>query len=81
MKYKVTKLKRYKIFVWIINILFLPIVLPSLILVFIGEKVEAILNIVDDIEQKIIYKISDILKFEEVANKQYEINRAKFKQK
>ena len=79
MKYITTKLKRYKFLCVVMSVIFLPIRLPLYLIVVLGEVANKIFNKVDCFGMKIIHSIADILKFEEIAKKQYEINKEKFK--
>lgn len=56
-----------------------PIRLPLFLLIKLGEITDKILDIIDDFVWKIIHKIADIFKFEEIAKEQYETNKEKFK--
>lgn len=79
MKVITTKLKRYKIVAYVVSIVFLPIRLPMMLLIKLGEYSEKLLDIIDNFCWGIIYKISDVFKFEEIARQQYETNKEKFK--
>lgn len=79
MKYKVTKLKRYKIIANTLGILVFPIRFPIWLVHMIGTISETLLDSIDLILVKLLEKIAEVFKFEEVANKQYEANKDKFK--
>lgn len=78
MKVITTKLKRYKIVWWITTFPFIPILLIFGLLWKIGEFAEGIANLIAGFRTDIVYKIADILKFEEEAKKQYGVNPDKF---
>ena len=79
MKVITSKLKRYKIVYWVLNILMLPIRLPIYIIFKIGELAEKGLDITDRFAYKIIDWIIKTFKFDEVAKEQYKTNKEKFK--
>lgn len=80
MKVITTKLKRYKIVRWILEILILPIRLPVFALFKIGEVADKVLDFIDDLTHKFMHKIDKTFKFEEAAREQYKTNKDKFKE-
>lgn len=80
MRYKTTKLKRFKITNTTFLILTSPIRLPLIILMVIGELAT---NIIDLFDESVLCSIMEYtvkkFKFDEIADKQYETNKDKFK--
>ncbi|HCL4455059.1 TPA: hypothetical protein N2D10_003085 [Clostridium botulinum] len=79
MKVITTKLKRYKIVAYIVSIIFLPIRLPMMLLIILGEFSEKLLDVIDRVCWRTLDKIVKIFKFDEIARKQWGINKEKFK--
>ncbi|NCI19909.1 hypothetical protein EJM73_08345 [Clostridium botulinum] len=79
MKVITTKLKRYKIVAYIVSIIFLPIRLPMMLLIILGEFSEKLLDVIDGVCWRTLDKIVKIFKFDEIARKQWGINKEKFK--
>lgn len=83
MYYRVTRLKRFKLLKLILNITSFPIRFPIFLSFIIIGKVAEILAIILDGFDRILYwimdSISKIFKFKEIADKQYEENKDKFK--
>ena len=83
MKVITTKLKRYRAVCYIICIIFSPITIPTAILFRISEilsnVLEDIWDIIYNFRYKVICKVADVFKFEEIARQQREINKDKFK--
>ena len=83
MYYRVTRLKRFKLLKLILNITSFPIRFPIFLSFIIIVKVAEILAIILDGFDRILYwimdSISKIFKFKEIADKQYEENKDKFK--
>ena len=83
MYYRVTRLKRFKLLKLILNITSFPIRFPIFLSFIIIGKVAEILAIILDGFDRILYwimdSISKIFKFKEIADKQYEENKDKFR--
>lgn len=83
MYYRTTKLKRYKLLKLILNIIAFPIRFPIFLMCVITEEVgkllENILDICDGVLWWIMKKISKVCKFDNIADKQYDKNKEKFK--
>ena len=83
MYYRTTKLKRFKLLKLILNVIAFPIRFPLFLICVITEGMaklsENILDGFDRILYWIMDSISKIFKFKEIADKQYEENKDKFK--
>ena len=83
MYYRTTKLKRYKLLKLILNIVAFPIRFPLFLICVITESIaklsENILDICDGVLWWIMRNVSKVFKFDNIADKQYEINKEKFK--
>lgn len=83
MYYRVTRLKRFKLLKLILNITSFPIRFPIFLSFIIIGKLAEILAIILDVFDRILYwimdSISKIFKFKEIADKQHEENKDKFK--
>lgn len=80
MRYKTTRLKRFKIINTFLLILTSPIRLPLIILMAIGEISTNIIDLFDDsVLCSTMESIVKKFKFDEIVDKQYEINKDKFK--
>lgn len=83
MYYRTTKLKRYKVLKEIINIIVFPIRFPLFIMCILTERIfkllENILNGFDSFLWWIMDSAVKIFKFDDIADRQYEKNKEKFK--
>ena len=83
MYYRTTKLKRYKVLTATINIIAFPIRFPLFIMCILTESVfkllENILNGLDGFLWWITEGMVKIFKFDDIADRQYEKNKEKFK--
>lgn len=83
MYYRTTKLKRFKMLRTILNVVSFPIRFPIFLFLIISEKITGIAEFMLDNCDKFLYWIMngvvEYFKFDEIADKQYEKNREKFK--
>lgn len=83
MYYRTTKLKRYKLLITILNIISFPLRFPIFSFFIISEKITKISELILDTCDKFLYWIMNTIvkyfKFDEIADKQYEKNKEKFK--
>lgn len=83
MYYRTTKLKRFKLLKLILNIIAFPIRFPLFIICVvtggIAKLSENILDIYDGVLWWIVEKVSKVFKFDDIADKQYEKNKDKFR--
>lgn len=83
MYYRTTKLKRFKLLKLILNIIAFPIRFPLFIICVVTEGIaklsENILDIYDGVLWWIVEKVSKVFKFDDIADKQYEKNKDKFR--
>lgn len=83
MYYRTTKLKRYKVLKVIINIIAFPIRFPLFIMCILTECVfkllENMLNGFDSFLWWMMDGVVKIFKFDDIADRQYEKNKEKFK--
>lgn len=79
MKYITTKLKRYKVVIWSLTIISLPVRFPLFIVYKIGKVSEKLLEAIDSLLYKILERIVKVFKFDDAARKQYKVNKDKFK--
>ncbi|MGL5765711.1 MAG: hypothetical protein ACRCX8_08725 [Sarcina sp.] len=83
MYYRTMKLKRYKLIQILVNIISFPIRFPIFIVCIVSEKVleisEFILNGCDKFLYWIMDNMAKYFKFNEIADRQYEKNKEKFK--
>lgn len=83
MYYRTTKLKRYKLLRIALNVISFPLRFPIFLFFIISEKITKIAEWILDTCDKFLYWVMENIvkyfKFDEIADKQYEKNREKFK--
>jgi hypothetical protein len=71
MKSITRKLKRYKILYFVLSIVFLPIRIPLILFILLGDFLEEVLGCIDCHVYKTMDKIAEVFKWDEIAEKKY----------